>query len=504
MGYAGSGPGWPVAEILISGVGRRRLMNTAQEVLVSFLQRVGETMHRHRMVRRGERILVAVSGGADSVAMLDALVRLAPEEGFGLVVAHFNHGLRGAEADADEAHVAALARHYGLEFTAGRGDVAAAARLEGRGLEAAARKLRHDFLRAAASQHGCGIIALGHTASDRVETFLLHLLRGTGLAGLQGMRPVRRPFIRPLIALWRAQVEEYCRAAGLQWRTDATNRDARRFLRNKIRHELLPTLEREYGPGVAEAILRCAEAVEMELAWTEPLVRETLAEAYQQSQESVRLNLARLQGLPDGLLMRILRTAAVEGFGGAYDWRWEHFAALAQAVRKGRTGHRVALPGGLEGHVSYGWVELGPARPEPSSLPERPLPVPGRVDIPEAGVQVESRVCSRQEAPSPGPQVAVLDAALTDGLVVRGWRPGDAFVPLGMTGRKKLQDFFVDAKVPRAVRGLVPLVVHPRAGVIWVAGMRISQDAKAPAGAPLVLVLEMRRGGEASGAAGLS
>ncbi|MCX7597523.1 MAG: tRNA lysidine(34) synthetase TilS [Armatimonadetes bacterium] len=479
-------------------------MKTTEDAVGNFLKRVRVAMHRHRMARPGDRILVAVSGGADSVAMLDALVRLAPEEGFSAAVAHFNHGLRGGEADADEAFVASLAHSYGLEFYAGRGDVAAVARAEGRGLEAAARRLRHGFLRATAAEHGCAAIALGHTASDRVETVLLHLLRGTGLAGLQGMRPVRRPFIRPLITIWRPQVEEYCRTAGLRWRTDDTNRDTRRFLRNRIRHELLPMLEREYGPGVCRAILRCAEAVEMELSWTEPLVREALAEAAERYDRGIRLSLERLKGLPEGLLMRILRAAALAAFGGACDWRWEHFAALASAIRVGLTGHRVMLPGGLEARVAYEWLDLTTAQPEPSALPERPLLVPGEVEIPEAGVRLSGRLCSRHEAPVPGPQVAVLDAALAEGLVVRGWRPGDAFVPLGMTGRKKLQDFFVDAKVPRAVRKLTPLVVHPQAGVIWVAGMRIAQGARAPAGAGVVLVLEMRPTSDVSGAEGLS
>lgn len=479
-------------------------MKTAEDVVDSFLKRVRATVRRYRMARPGERILAAVSGGADSVTMLDALVRLAPEEGFSLVVAHFNHGLRGAAADADEAHVADLARGYGLQFVVGRGDVAAAAQAERRGLEAAARRVRNEFLRTTADQHGCGAIALAHTASDRVETVLLHLLRGTGLAGLQGMRPVRRPFIRPLIAVWRTEVEEYCRAAGLQWRTDETNRDTRRFLRNKIRHELLPLLEREYGPGVSEAILRSAEAVEMELSWTEPLVREALAEACERQGDRVRLNLARLRGLPNGLLVRILRRAAMEVFGGVRDWRWEHFAGLAEAVRESRTGHRVVLPGGLEARVSYDWLELGERQPEPCALPERPLPVPGEVELPEAGVRLSGRLCPRREAPPPGPAVAVLDAALAHGLVVRGWRPGDAFVPLGMSGRKKLQDFFVDAKVPKAARRLVPLVVHPQAGVIWVVGMRIAQDAKAPSMAEVVLVLEMHPIGGLLGAERLS
>jgi len=466
----------------------------------AFLARVRATLDRYAMVRPGERVLVAVSGGPDSTALLDALWRLASEGGFGLAVAHFNHGLRGEAADCDEAHVRELAAGYGLELICGRGDAEEAARVEGRGLEAAARRLRHDFLLRAAAELGCGPIALGHTASDRVETLILNLLRGCGVAGLRGIPPVRRPFVRPLIALWRHQVEAYCNAAGLRTRADASNLDTERFLRNRVRHELLPLLEREYRAGAAEALLRCAEAVEEELEWTEPAVREALEAARACGDRPLSLSVEALRAMREGLLFRVLRAGAEEAFGDVRDWRWEHFAALADAVRRAETGHRVSLPGGLEALVSYGRLIIGPRRAEPAAIEERPLAVPGEVELPETGAAIRARVVPRAEAPPAGPDTAILDAALADGLTVRGWRPGDRFVPLGMTGHKKLQDFFTDEKVPAHARAAVALVTHPASGIIWVAGMRIAQTAKAPADAAEVLVLEMlRRSGDGRG-----
>lgn len=456
----------------------------------SFLARVRETARRHGMWRRGQRLLAAVSGGPDSVCLLDALVRLAGEDDLGLVVAHFHHGLRGGDADADAAHVRALASRYGLEVVVGGGDVHAEAERMGRGVEAAARRLRHGFLREQASERSCERIALGHTASDRVETVLLNLLRGSGLWGLRGIPPVRGLFIRPLMEVWRGETEGYCRAAGLTWRVDRTNLEPEASLRNKVRHELLPLLEAEYRPRAAEALLRCAEAVDAEMTWTEPLVREAAAGVVETMPGMARVRLEGIAALPEGLLIRVLRHAANEAHGPLWEWSQVHFRALIHAAREGETGHKVTLPGGLEGRVAYGWLEIGPPREPAAEIPERPLSVPGRVDVPEAGISIAARVIGVGEAPRGGAMRAVVGESLAHGLVVRGWRPGDRFFPLGAPGSKKLQDFFVDAKVGRDERRRKALVIHPQAGIIWVAGMRVGEKARPPEGAQRVLLLE--------------
>ncbi|MGD9519360.1 MAG: tRNA lysidine(34) synthetase TilS, partial [Armatimonadota bacterium] len=374
-----------------------------EAAIEGFIERVKATARKYSLWQRGQRVLVAVSGGPDSVTLLDALVRLAPEEGLGLVVGHFNHGLRGAEAEADALYVERLAGDYGLPFVLGHGDVRAEAPHLGRGIEAAARELRHRFLRWAAADRGCDLIALGHTASDRVETVLMHLLRGSGLWGLRGIPPRRLPFVRPLVELWRSDTEAYCAAMGLEWRLDRTNLEAGASLRNKIRHKLLPLLEREYRHGAQEAVLRCAEAVDLELEWTEPMVKYVLGDAAEIAEGRARLRLKSLKSLPPGLLMRVLRSAAQEALGPLRDWSRVHFEALREAVDKGRTGHVVVLPAGHEARVSYGWLEIGAGTVEVPEIPERLLPVPGSVELPEAAIRLTARIVPRSEAPEPGP-----------------------------------------------------------------------------------------------------
>jgi tRNA(Ile)-lysidine synthase len=463
----------------------------SEKIIAQFLAAVRATARRYGMWEVGERLVVAVSGGPDSVALLDALVRLAPEEALHLVVAHFHHGLRGAEADADAECVRSLAAQYGLDFCLGRGDVAAEAQRMKRGLQAAARRLRLEFLARVAAERGCRRVALGHTASDRVETVLIHLLRGAGIWGLRGIPPVRGPFVRPLIEVWHAQVEAYCQAAGLKWRTDLSNLDAGRFLRSRIRQELLPLLEQRYRRGAARAILRSAEAVEVELQWTEPLVAQLLAEIAELRPGRARLPLARLRQLSEGLLVRLLRAAAQESLGPLWDWSWPHFAALLALVRRGQTGQGIALPGQCQAQLSYGWLVMERLEEAAPPLPLRPLPVPGEVELPEAGLVLRGHVCRREEAPSPGPLTAVLAAHLAQDLLVRGWQPGDRFAPLGMGGaRKKLQDFFTDLKIPRQQRRRVPLVIHPRKGIIWVVGLRVAEDARPLPEDEQVLVLQ--------------
>jgi tRNA(Ile)-lysidine synthase len=337
----------------------------------------------------GALAVAAVSGGADSVGLLLALWEL----GLRPVVAHLDHGLR-AESAGDAEFVRDLAGRLGLTCDIQRRDVEAYRRERRLSLEAAAREVRHAFLCDVAERHGAGAIFLAHTADDQVETFLLRLIRGAGVAGLSGMRPKDGPLCRPMLGIWRANVEAYLRQRGQTWREDASNRD-RRFLRNRVRHELLPLLE-SMNPGIRKVLLREAEALN-------------------DRQREVEAEVLRRYGLGSRQIAAALHGAPV-------------------TIRDGRQ------------------LRLEP--PPPFDLP---LPVPGELRIDGIGI-ISAEALGDSAGPLPEGQ-AVIDACRIERLRVRNWRRGDRFQPLGMKGTKKLQDFFVDEHVAREKRARVPLVV---------------------------------------------
>ncbi len=455
-----------------------------------------EANARYQLLQPGERVLVAVSGGQDSVALLHALVALRQRIGVELAVAHLNHGIRGAEADGDEHFVRRLAEQWGLEFYGERADVPALAAGGKMSLEAAARQARYAFLEKTAAE-GFDKVALGHTATDRAESVLMNILRGSGLEGLRGMPARRGIFVRPLIAVTRQQTGEYCARHGLAYRQDATNLDAA-HLRNKVRLQLLPYLEAEYGPAVTRALVRLAEAAEEEVSWTSSLVEEVLSAA---GSKPRRLALAPLQELADGLLQRVWKEALARA---GYDVRAlgrVHYQALARLVKQGRTGMQVQLPGEWTVQRGYTDIELrgtnAPAAPAPAV--ERAVRVPGVTEVPELGVTIRTALTAQRPAQLSNSNKlrAVLDAdAAGRKLVVRTWRPGDRIRPLGLPGSKKLQDLFTDAKVPKAERHRVPLIAKPTGEVLWVVGHCICDTVRVTPQTKSFMLLNAHAGNE--------
>ncbi len=377
-------------------------------------------------------VVAAISGGADSVCLLHALVEL----GYRPRVAHLDHGIR-AEAADDAAFVRDLASSLGLECVLDRGDAPAYAKRRRLSLEAAARELRYAFLSEASQGHE-GLF-LAHTADDQIETFLLRLIRGAGAAGLSAMRPIeeRRDLglllCRPMLSLWRTDVERYLRSRQVSWREDASNRD-RRFLRNRVRHELLPLLL-SMNPGIKHVLLREAA---------------TLGQQHQHVEAE------------------LLRQLGLQG------------RQIAAALR----GEAVVLRGGRRLDSRRLWTDL--LGESPTELPPKfdvELPVPGVAEVPDVGT-VEADLLQLQ-APARAPHgsgsdrsTEIIDAAaVSGGLRVRSWKPGDRFIPLGMKDPRKLQDFFVDSHVPRSQRGRIPLVVDA-GSIVWVAGMRMDERFK--------------------------
>jgi tRNA(Ile)-lysidine synthase len=441
----------------------------------------------HDLAQPGQRVLAAVSGGPDSTCLLLTLAALRRSLGFELHAAYFDHGLRGASASAREERFARqLAGRLGVPFHTGRGDVRAHARARHRSIEDAARELRYRFLAQAARRARCAAVATGHTRDDQAETVLLHLLRGAGLRGLAAMAPASAwPFpakgapalVRPLLALARAETEACCRAAGVAPLRDPSNRSTA-FLRNRVRRELLPLLRR-YNPRVDDALARLAGAASADVALLESLAADALG-AQPARDGTVRLPRRRLAALPLALQRHTMRLAAARALGDGRDLSDRHVAALLHAAR-GPTGATLDLPRGLRAEVARDALVLSTAPLRHSTaLPagQVALAVPGRARF--GPWQLEAKLLARRPVrltPRKTSYVYLDAAACGSRLSVRRRLPADRFHPLGLAGPKKLQDFFVDAHVPRAERDAVPLVCAAR-GIAWIAGQRPAEWAK--------------------------
>jgi tRNA(Ile)-lysidine synthase len=416
------------------------------------------------------------------MALLLILARLADELDIEMTVAHFDHMLRSRqEARDDEAAVRDVAANLGLSVVSGAADVPARVRERRESIEEAARHVRFDFLGREARRLKSKVVALGHTRDDRTETVLLHLLRGSGLDGLIGLRPRsawplgRGPCLaRPLLETTRVETLRYCREAGLTPREDPTNL-LLQATRNRLRHEVVPVLRR-LNPRLDEALCRTGEAAAGAVDYL-----EAAAEAEWRSQaafeDGVVVFLRRaFASLSPELRTRLLRRALSRLVGGALDLEAVHIAAVEDALDKGRGS--VSLPHGLTASVGARNVRIGPAcRVPPRAIAETPLAVPGRTDLPGWTALVEM---VEPPPPQPRPRTrfeAWLDSdAVGPRLTVRSRRRGDRLRPLGLGGDKKLQDLLVDAKVPREERDAVPLVCTSW-GIAWVVGHRLDERA---------------------------
>ncbi len=445
-------------------------------------------------------IVVAVSGGPDSLALLLLLNRLSRPLGLTLHVAHLDHGLRGADAKSDAQFVEDTARDLGLPVTLGVEDVESYRAAHGLSPEEAAREMRYGFLARVAAEQGAASIALGHTADDQAETVLMHILRGSGLSGLAGMstlsyRPSaqgseRVALLRPLLEVTREETAAYCRWKGVTPREDLTNRSLE-FTRNRTRLELLPFLS-NYNPRIRDALLRLSSAAAHDQDYITGEATQALGNLAAIEGEGVRIERDGFAALHPALKRHLLRLVYREATGSTDGLAHSHIEDMVK-LSDGGVGGSVDLPGGLMFFVDYDSLSLavnaGGASGPPALQGEHPLSVPGQTCIP--GWSVSARLLPYGgEPPEAAAYTARLDAERVGlALCVRGRKPGDRFTPLGMAGSKKLQDFMVDARIPSASRDSVPLVVS-KEGILWVVGRRIAHWARVTEETTEILLLE--------------
>jgi len=445
-------------------------------------------------VRAGDALLVAVSGGPDSVALLHLLLEVRDELGVRLEVAHLDHGLRGQESTGDAEFVRELAADCGLTLHSRRIDLPARHDREGGSLEALSRRERYAFLDEARAVAGAHWIVTGHSANDQVETFLMNLLRGAGPRGLGGMLPVGPgPLCRPLLTAWREEILAFLEENDLPYREDSSNEDLA-LTRNRIRHTLVPLLEEEFDPSVLRTLARESQFMneldEHLSLESDRILGELVEEDPEPSEGRIRVNVPALQGHPRVLQRSALRAALEELAGGLESITLSHLDACLDLVHRQEGRGQIDLPNGLLVRREYASLVLTSreeggmfAPPEPSSPLD--LTVPGETRWGRVHLRwrvAETRELSLQDWPE-GPNRGGFDLeAVARPVYLRGVRAGDRLEPMGMEGSQKLSDFFINLKVPRPQRTWVPLLCDnggPERGerILWVVGRRRSRHA---------------------------
>lgn len=433
-------------------------------------------------------IVAAVSGGPDSLCLLHLLKTVVKDHNLSLEihVAHLNHGLRD-EADEDESFVRSICHEWGLPFHSRKVDVKASAGEKKQTLEEAAREVRYAFLRECARKLGASAIYVAHNADDQAETILMHLIRGSGLSGLRGMKVRDKDLIRPLLNFTRAEIEDYCEEQHLAYRIDATNFDTH-FTRNRIRHELLPLLK-TYSPNIVGTLLRTGAVISNELEFIDQSIELFWREGvvFNEWENSYLIEINTFKKLHQVQQYRIISRCGFHLAGSDPGFTISHLAAIEKLI-SAHAGKEICLPGNLLLYRDYDSLILTfitASNADQKAEQELLLKIPGQVHLVQQNALItaqkvdDSSLASLKNEPKlagESKDCVYIDAS-SNALTVRFRKPGDVFQPLGMKQAKKLQDFMVDSKIPGYKRDSTPLVCLGE-DIIWVAGYQISERYK--------------------------
>ena len=483
---------------------------------MDLLTRVRQTIRAHHLISRDTRVVAAVSGGSDSMALLHILHELHRAGELQLAgLVHFNHRLRDS-ADADERFARAAADSLALPAFVEGDDVAARAAREKQSIEDAARAARYECFDRALAHFPADAVALGHTCDDQAETFLLRLLRGAGPRGLAGMYPRNGPVVRPLLDCRRADLRSWLDERHIAFVEDETNDDVR-IPRNRVRAELIPLLASRFNPAIVDVLADEADLTREAWQFVEQSANEIESRIVKPTTSGVAIDVSGTQALAPAL-RRVVLWRAMSHAAGGRTVGFDHVAAAmrifeadgpasldAPGQRLERIGSIVVLtsrPPGVRGRGHDADLN-SPASLASSNLFWYPLSIPGEVELVEAGCIVSAKIASAEAEAQPGPRdetglkgrgnLALVRGDLCRGsLAVRNRRPGDRFQPPGLVGRKKLQDFFVDRKVRREDRDRVPIVVDAADRIVWVAGFGIDEAFQVTDPGQAVLTLRLR------------
>jgi len=459
---------------------------------IAVLTKVKKTIDEHSMLARGDRVIAAVSGGPDSVALLKILSMIADQYDISLVVAHLNHGLRKEESDREEDFVRMVGQNMGIEFISRKVDIAGL-RKQGKSEEELCRELRYDFLKQAASDYRATKIALGHHLHDQAETVLMNFLRGSGSEGLRGMLPVREGMIiRPLLQITRKEILAFLEKERLSFMMDSSNAQDL-YLRNRIRHHLMPLLKDAFNHRVEENLARTADIMRLNDDYMEGEIEGLLDRwgVFRHDPEK-KMPVPEFLKLHEALQYRLIKTLLAWTSKAGKGVGYRHVKAAVDLAKGRRGSGCLDLPGGVllrreydllifcqkENFKASGiYVVSAPDSSERQQF-FYPVNVPGRVEVKEAGMNITFQIVDKMPLsflPGEEDRIAYMDyEAMCPPLAIRNINPGDRIQPLGMTGTKKIKSLLIDEKVPRRQRHCLPILVD-RQSVLWIAGLRMSQ-----------------------------
>jgi len=471
-----------------------------------FIRTVEQTITDYKMFEPKDSVLVGVSGGPDSVALLQALITLTPKFDFRLGVAHLNHSLRLQESENDARFVASLAGKFDLPFYIQKVDVRKFQIDNKLSLAEAARQLRYNFYWETASKNDFNKIALGHHCDDNAELILMNLLRGSGPLGIAGIPPKRDDMIvRPLIRLKRSDIIEFLESKAIKYVSDRSNLDPK-YLRNRIRHHLIPLLQTSYNPKIIETLNRLASILSLEEKWVDDIIQPIFNTAVLTEQENkLGLSVLKLDGVHPAALRRVLRQAIQKIKGNLRRITYVHIDSATRLLEKDPGNWSLDLPGRVrirrqEGvlFISKEAQALRDLKLEPS--PDEPIAFEYHITQSEtifvkeinAKIQFsEMRAAALPDFSRAGHQTGFFDMnKLSFPLVIRNFRPGDRFTPLGMHGTQKVKKFFINQKVPKDQRSKCPILLS-QGKIIWIAGYRIAESVKVMPSTDKVLRVEL-------------
>jgi tRNA(Ile)-lysidine synthase len=530
-------------------------MNIASNSSRQFQQKVLGTIRNHHLIGQGEAVVVGVSGGPDSVCLLHVLRAISDVLDIRVHAIHINHMLRAEEADTDEAYVKELCRELDVPLSIERVNIAEMAEKAGISLEEAGREARYREFAAYAAEVGASGIAVAHNRNDQAETVMMHIIRGSGTAGLAGMEFRRGAVIRPLLDISRKEIEQYCRAAGLHPRIDSSNLKSD-FTRNRVRLELFPYINERFGTDIVESLCRLSGHAADDSSYLEQCAAELYLSCIdpkgdaagdagsvhpagssttggtdgggmrgdpsgtgicagstgatqnigcdampEETGKRVGLSLKKLKDLPPAMLVRVLKRAVCEVMGNASGIGSVHYETLAGLISNGRTGRKAELPKGMRAAVSYGRLELFAGKrlaAKPADSFDISLAVPGTTFVPELQASVSAFLETVENVDNGrdlgyNALVQFFDYdRLRMGINIRNRQDGDVFKPFRSNGTKKLKEFFIDRKIPREQRDAIPLVCAG-SEVVWVIGYKISDKFKVTENTKSVLKMEYNR-----------